>query len=105
MIRSNSKKRLLQVTFDIPGAQPGDRRYARVDRYLKRIGILDKSLKQVRLVLTDAPPAALARAIRFLIGSRGSLLILRVSSNSVVDCVGPGIQRHVENMIRMYGRR
>jgi hypothetical protein len=97
--------RLFLITFDIPGARPGDRRYGDVDRYLARIGAVHKPLKQVRLIVTDAPPPAMTRAIRWRIGMRGNISVLRIARYSTVDFADPVIQATVRSLIRRHGRR
>jgi hypothetical protein len=97
--------RLFLITFDVPGASGGDRRYRRVDRYLQIIGSMYKPAKQVRLVVTDAPPSAIEAGVRHRIGSGGGVMVLRVGAFSSVDIPDPGIRRRVRSLIRRYGRR
>lgn len=97
--------RLFLVTFDVPGARGGDRRYRRVDRYLQTIGAMHKPAKQVRLVVTDAPPGAIERGVRHRVGPGGSVMVLRIGVFSSVDIPDPGIRRSIRSLIRRYGRR
>ena len=70
-----SRKHRLIISFDVPNAQPGDPRYARVDRLLKEKGELRKVFKQLRLVTTSALPSEIAPEISRIIGNEGAVLI------------------------------
>lgn len=69
----------LVVTFDVPGARPGDRRYGLVDEYLASQGTLTKVFKQVRLLATDTDPRVLAPAIAKIVGVGSSILIVHAA--------------------------
>ena len=96
--------RLFLVTFDVPGARGGDPRYHRVDRYLQSIGAMYKPAKQVRLIVTDAPPGVIEGGIRHRIGAGGGVMVLRVGAFSSVDLPDPGARRRVRSLIRRHGR-
>lgn len=97
--------RLYLITFDIPAARGGDPRYGAVDRYLARIGSLHRPAKQVRLVLTDAPPGVIERGVRHRIGAGGGVMVLRIGALSAVDIPDPAIAHAVRGLIRRHGRR
>lgn len=69
----------LVVTFDIPGARSGDRRYNAVDDLLRKHGDLTKVFKQVRLLATQTIPSRLAPQISEIIGPEGSVLIVHAA--------------------------
>jgi hypothetical protein len=105
MIPPKPQRRLFLVTFDIPGARGGDRRYHRVDRYLESVAVVYKPAKQIRLIVTDAPPWAIDRAIRRRIGAGGGVMVLRIARYSSVDFPDPGVLRRVRSLIRGFGRK
>jgi len=70
----------LLVSFDVPGAKGGDRRYKRVDEYLTANAIVfHKVFKQVRLVSTRKLPTQISRHLTLIIGPLGSVLVVHVS--------------------------
>lgn len=96
--------RLFLITFDLPGAKPGDRRYADVDRCLRRLGTMHKPMKQVRLLVSDEPPWKIARQVRHYIGVNGNATVLRIGRYSVIDCVDPAIQSAMRMLVLKHGR-
>lgn len=105
MPRPSPPRRLYLVTFDIPAARGGDPRYGAVDRYLGRIGSLYRPAKQVRMVVTHAPPGAIERGVRHRIGAGGGVMVLRVGALSTVDIPDPATAHAVRSLIRRHGRR
>jgi hypothetical protein len=69
----------LVVTFDIPRAKSGDKRYKAVDDLLRSYGDVTRVFKQVRLVATNRPPTKLAPAISSIVSSSGSVLIVHAA--------------------------
>ena len=99
-----TRLRIFLITFDIPGATPGDSRYRYVDQFLRRCGTVFKPMKQVRLLVTDENPALVVRGVRARIGAAGNATALRIGKYSSVDCIDPGMQRQIRSLIRSYGR-
>lgn len=97
------KPRLFLITFDLPGARPGDRRYGDIDRALGRMGDLHKPVKQVRLVVTDALPQRISRRIRHHMGPAGNVTVLRIGRLSAVDITDPVLRRAIRSLIRQHG--
>lgn len=69
----------LIVTFDVPNAKPGDRRYKAVDTLLASHGPVTKVFKQVRLLTSATPPSQLTRLITAEIGPVGSVMVVHAS--------------------------
>ena len=69
----------LIVTFDVPKAKPGDRRYKAVDDLLLQHGPVIKVFKQVRLLTTKSIPSRLTRLITQIVGVEGSVMICHAS--------------------------
>lgn len=106
MIQSRPRKpRLFLITFDVPGARGGDRRYHRVDRYLQSIGTMYKPAKQVRLLVSDSPPGVIEAGVRRRIGVGGGVMVLRVGTFSSVSLPDPTTGRRVRSLIRQHGRQ
>ena len=95
--------RLFLITFDIPGARPGDKRYGDVDRGLRRLGALYKPLKQVRLLVSDKLPHRIGRRVRHYIGPVGSVTVLRIGRFSIVDIADPAVHSAIRSLIRQHG--
>ena len=74
-----AKQYHLIVTFDVPLARPGDRRYTAVDKLLLDRGAVQKVFKQVRLLTTTTLPSRLTRMISAIIGPVGSVLVVQVT--------------------------
>jgi hypothetical protein len=69
----------LVVTFDVPRARPGDRRYKDVDELLATHGVVSKVFKQVRLILTATDPRPLSRALSRKLGASSTILIVHAA--------------------------
>lgn len=75
---ANNRYRLL-VSFDIPGAKGGDRRYGAVDEFLASQGRVLHAFKQMRLLITSSEPTELAPALSAIVGPSASVLVVHAA--------------------------
>ena len=94
--------RVYIVTFDLPGAVPGDQRYARVDKALKTLGTLIRPAKQVRLVISRRDARHIRAVVSSITGVHSDIIVARLTKGYAVRLRDPMMRREVVDALKKY---
>lgn len=82
--------RLFIVTFDLPGARPGDPRYDRADRALRTMGRSFVPFKQTRLLASRLRARDVRNVILPVVGPRANIFVARITASWAFRVLDPG---------------